>query len=340
MLSLNTSDAEYREILARFDNSKTRRCISIPFSDIDYGGDYRVLGGNLELLSFFAKCHGVDVKYTLDTDNMVAIIFKEVSMTHKFTIEIPYGTRSKYIPFIEEVNELIEREGVVQLYISNNPYRLESFLVVETNKHGDEMKTLIQSHGMKVDISRGMEEFNLELMERRWDTISIAFGIPNGVETAMGMYHFVEEDDLTAKGYGKVSLKRKKVFISYSHNDAVKVRHIADVMQSAGLNIWIDTQELDAGDNILEKVLSGIDESDLHIILMSKSTLNAKFAGFELKTIWQKMIYNSAKWFLVRLDDVNPNDIYPSLGQYLYYDYKEGQEEELINALKKKLEKA
>lgn len=102
--------------------------------------------------------------------------------------------------------------------------------------------------------------------------------------------------------------------------------------------MWIDVQEIDAGDVILERVSSGIKEADLCITFISKATIKAQFARHELETIWIRVIYNQKKWFLVKLDDVDIEKVYDGLGKYLYYELEcVNQTEEFIKAVERKL---
>jgi hypothetical protein len=66
------------------------------------------------------------------------------------------------------------------------------------------------------------------------------------------------------------------VFISYSHNDNVKVERLAEALQQErDIQIWIDTERILPGDDIVEAMKQGIRESDKFLICLSPS-FNAK----------------------------------------------------------------
>ncbi|MEG1779478.1 MAG: toll/interleukin-1 receptor domain-containing protein [Oscillospiraceae bacterium] len=107
-----------------------------------------------------------------------------------------------------------------------------------------------------------------------------------------------------------------------------------------GLNLWIDKQELDAGDSLVEKIHSGIRESDLAVLFISKATVTAKFALHEVQILENLKINNEKEWFIVKVDDVNVNDVVFGLSDFLYYDLsKEPDLEKLVESIKRKLAK-
>ena len=84
--------------------------------------------------------------------------------------------------------------------------------------------------------------------------------------------------------------------------------------------------------------MSGIDECGLCITFVSQSTIEAQFAQHELSTIWNEVIYNRKKWFIAKLDDVNVENIYYGLGQYLYYQIENLEKiEEFIETIQRKI---
>ena len=54
--------------------------------------------------------------------------------------------------------------------------------------------------------------------------------------------------------------------------------------------------------------------------------------------IFNKIVYGKKPWFLIRLDAVNPDDIFEGLGGYKYFDYRGLKHfEELSRELERKL---
>lgn len=124
--------------------------------------------------------------------------------------------------------------------------------------------------------------------------------------------------------------KRKKLFVSYSHANKKIVYSITDKLENYGINLWIDRKSIEFGDNITRSICSGINESDLAILFLSKEIIDSNLSQFELENIISNMIKKSMGWFIVKLDDVNVEEIMPSLGNYLYYDFNENNDIEML----------
>lgn len=332
---------EYTYCLNEFKNNDRKSIITLSFDLFEYYNDFRVLG----LLAYdivinLKERDGIDTCYYLDYSGKKVIVYRRLmQMINKYTVEIPYKARSKYFDFIEEVNNLVGASGLVMLWVNNIPYSLQSYLTIEASEHGEEVKYLIEKYELENDTSRGIEQFIEEMGHRQWDFVTVPIG-KGGAESAYALYRFAEEEELIKKGYSMIHVERKKVFISYCHANRGIVLQVTEEMEKAGINLWLDKQEIDAGDSILEKVMSGIEESDLSIIFVSRNTVDAQFARHELRTIWNKIIYNQKKWFIVKLDDVDMESVYPGLSQYLYYDMQNNSDiNNLIKAVKKKINK-
>ena len=256
-------------------------------------------------------------------------------MRSKFTIEIPYFSRSKYKDFINLVNETVEESGCCIFFISNIVPHLKSYLVVETNDCGLQIESFIKENGLSNDTSKSLDEFYVEMQTRQWDCCTLRKS--ENTDFLFDLYAFNEEDVLETKGYKWKPARKQKLFISYCHNDANVVHEIVNSIQRAGIHVWIDTEEIDAGDSLIEEISKGIYECDLHIVFISQSTITAQFASFELKTIWNRLIRSSGKWFIIRLDDTDPESIYTGLGQYKYIDYRSS--DDLVNIIKEIMRK-
>ena len=324
-----------------FEKYPEKRIVELMFDDLPDYKDVRLYEFYaMDINRYLIEVKNIDNSYYLDYNGKKIMFLRRInSMKYEFNVEIPYAERSKYRDFIVEVNHLVSLSGVLSLWVNNNPYSLQSFLVIETAENGEEISRLVKKYGLKNDSSKGLSEYMLELGSRQWNTITISPG-DKYIDVAFGLYHFAEEEYLNRKGFKKDDIKRKKVFVSYCHADKEIVLSLVDKMEKAGLYLWLDKQEIDAGDSILEKVMSGIEESDLCITFISKTTIEAQFARHELKTIWHKVIYNQKKWFIAKLDDVDVEKVYSGLNQYLYYEVQNiDMAEEFIKAIKKKINK-
>jgi len=324
-----------------FAKHPKRRCIEMLLDQMEFYDDTRILCCIAEgVVTHFKYQEGIDINYGIEYNGKKVYFYRRDSdMKYKFSIEIPYATRSKYFEFVKCVNECVEAEGYIALYVNNIPYSLQSYLVVETEFGGKKIEELLLEHGLKNDTSRGFDEFWQEISKRQWNFFTLSSS-ENAVRLAFGLYEYAEIEELEQKGYHFEQMKRKKIFISYCHKDKEIVRNAVDLMQKEGLYVWIDHQEIDAGDSILERVLSGFRESDFAIIFVSNKTLEAQFAKFELTSIWREVIYKKINFFIIRLDGVDMDTVYSGLGQYSYYDLSENPSlEDLVKAIRRKLER-
>lgn len=131
---------------------------------------------------------------------------------------------------------------------------------------------------------------------------------------------------------------RPSVFISYSWKDSIIVDEFESNLQERGVNTFIDKKSIDYGEDILEKILVGLSECDMAIFFISKSFEKSIMAKKELRSIWYEILQKKKDWIIVKLDDIDPNDIYYSLNQIKWFDYREVGKEELIRVVKKKID--
>lgn len=145
-------------------------------------------------------------------------------MEAEFLIEIPYGCRSKYKGTILKINSMVGQSGLVTLAVNNNPYALESVLLIRTDENVEEIKEEIRQAGLKIRNDKGLKEIIMEM----------------GLDCIMNfLYAYEEKDNLVKKGYTEEQFFRKRLFVSYSHKDEI-VLQIIDKLRTAGINTWIE----------------------------------------------------------------------------------------------------
>lgn len=329
-----------------FDFYHQRHASIIPFDIFHYANDNRILSclaiSICNRQKFYCCNPQIDFFYVLDYDNRKICIFEAGNnMKYKYTVKIPYGNRSEYFSFIEKIDSVLSEDGLLSLYVDNNPYNLKSYLIIESDDQAQEIEQVINEFKVEMDFEKGFIELLKETAERKWNFFLIPKNLPNLSRVCDGYYFFPEIKFLESNGYHEeISVKRKNVFISYSSRDKNIVHSITDEMERTGMNIWIDKKQIDFGENILESVHNAIAESDLAIIFISNNTKLSNFAFHELSAIWKSIIYKNKSWFIVKLDDVSPENIGFGLSDYLYYDFSVNSNiEELLNAINKKLSK-
>ena len=71
-----------------------------------------------------------------------------------------------------------------------------------------------------------------------------------------------------------------KVFISYTHQDAAVAKRVAEALQSAGVQVWID-QQVAPGESAIEWMNQSLGEADYVLFLVSEASLASRWVSRE-----------------------------------------------------------
>lgn len=307
---------------------------------IDFEYVYKINGtNNSKILHFYAinLCDNYKLQFDVEIDYDICytlekiIFFRRIHMKGNFCVEIPYGTRMQYASFISEMNTLTDADGMVILAVNNNPYMLVSYLLVESNTNVEKMVALIKKYELRSRQDKGITEIIREMGNRMWNTITIPqrAGLEE-IQMYMQVYYEVAERDvLEEKDYFHEFWKAKS-FISYSHKGMEIVMDIYQKIQISGMNCWLDLYNIDVGEPIVKKMMEGLKECDYGIFFLSKHYKDSVMAKGELHNFLADVFGNKKKWYLVKLDDVDVEEILPGLNHYKYYDFSENSDIEKL----------
>ncbi|MDX9988720.1 toll/interleukin-1 receptor domain-containing protein [Thiothrix unzii] len=81
-----------------------------------------------------------------------------------------------------------------------------------------------------------------------------------------------------------------KVFLSHSSKDKELARKISIDLVNKGVDVWFDEWEIFVGDSITNKIQSGLSESKLLIVFLSKDSIKSGWVEKE----WQSKMENEA----------------------------------------------
>lgn len=284
---------------------------------------------NPKLLYFYAENqtagymdrYNIELNYAICYNEKKIIFFKRLHMQGKFFIEIPYECRTRYLDVIYEINSLVDEDGMVILAVNNNPYVLESYMLVETNTNTEKIGKLIQKHNLHNSTEKGLEEVIVEMGNKRWNMMNLCMGtsVDDIREIMSTLYLYAEKEELQERGFFEAFYK-PKVFISYCHKEQELILEVYKRLQLAGMNCWIDMHEIDVGEIIAKKMLDGIKQCDLALLFLSQSYRESMMAKAELHNFLADIFREKKQWYLIKIDDVNVDDIQPGLGNYKYYD--------------------
>lgn len=334
-----------QSVLAKYCSDFRNEFCIVPINSISFGNDYRILDLLKWQMELYLSTGGIEVKGVYDYNVKNVIFYKvgiKMPLSFTYTLKIPYECRTQYLPAVKELNKVVPSSGCITLFVDNNPYHLEAYLVIESPSMQDDIERIIRKYSMKQIYQKGLSEFFTEMEDRRWNAVSFPPDDGSLVETIfLRQFLIAEEDAIRSKGYHpEVEKVRPRLFISYCHADKRIVSEIVTYMQSHGVYCWWDEQEIDFGDSIVERVHAGVRDCSLAIIFISEATVNALFAQHELRTFMQEKIYHKKEWFIVRLDSVNPDDVIEGLSGYKYYDFfSDPDVSHLAETVSRKLEK-
>jgi hypothetical protein len=92
----------------------------------------------------------------------------------------------------------------------------------------------------------------------------------------------------------------KKIFVSYSHEDASPATQITRALEEAGFRLWIDQQEIRPGDSFLERMNEGLEDASYFLLLLSSAAVSSRWVTKE----WMATLASGGTVIIpVRLDD-------------------------------------
>ncbi len=95
-----------------------------------------------------------------------------------------------------------------------------------------------------------------------------------------------------------------KVFISYSHNDKVKIQDVVRQIKNAGHDVWIDESKLLVSDPITVDIQENIRNSDYVIVFLSPHSVESTWVRQEIyETLYQELHNRKIKLLPCLIED-------------------------------------
>lgn len=111
---------------------------------------------------------------------------------------------------------------------------------------------------------------------------------------------------------------KKKLFISYSHEDKKIVKEYASILSLHGFDLWMDEKDISRGDYYTTKILKGIHDSDIYVVFVSHNSVSSSWVEAEIDfALKEKIEYKKLIIIPILIDDV---EILVSLSNIDYYD--------------------
>lgn len=126
------------------------------------------------------------------------------------------------------------------------------------------------------------------------------------------------------------------VFLSYARADAQTVERVARDLRSQGVEVWIDKQDLVAGEEWVPQIKKALLLADFVVFFISKASLNSKWVQEEYRAAFNALAGGSGGRPLIPVL-LEPVELPPFLSSIQYVDLTESYFEgiqQLLRALK------
>ena len=233
--------------------------------------------------------------------------------------ECDYGIRKPIIPVLKKI--LKEQDAtslqMIQLFINNNPYCLELFIVLSYDRpqdnHIELMKNLMFSVGLKYRPDITYDEMLSECQYRRFNFFGLVDS--NDVEFHFNSsFVFAEKEVFLSRGFKINRLgSRLPVFLSHSSKNKNEVEELIPYLNGAGLPVWFDKISIDYGESIIEAIEKGIDQSGAVIFWITKEFLESNWCKTERRNFVSRHSANNDLLIIsIISDEININSDLPT----------------------------
>ena len=119
---------------------------------------------------------------------------------------------------------------------------------------------------------------------------------------------------------------KKRIFISYSHQDRKFAEQLAAALHETGEEVWWDRWEILGGDSLIQKIFEeGLAQADAFVVVLSPESVKSKWVRQELDVATVRKIEGVTKIIPVVIDNVEiPTALRALLRIDMRQDFKEG----------------
>lgn len=267
-------------------------------------------------------------------------------MTHDYLyiFECDYGSRVKERQFMKDILNNFDKDyaTMVGAVVNNNPYCLEFSIAV--NLQDDPIKfeswlrenypEKLKRHNVFIE---NVLSFNIQTFIDE-DTVDMAL-----ISEGQGFLFLWPERDFLETQYPQYKhliRNESKVFISHSSKDKdLIVNKLNTYLQANSIGTWLDSYEIDYGDNIYLKVNEGIENAKVGVFVLTNNFFDSS-SGWplsEFSTFFMELMKNKKKVLMINAG-VDPDKMHSMMKAYRYLTWNEGRGlPEIANAIKKSL---
>lgn len=263
---------------------------------------------------------------------------------YMYVFECDYGARVKERDFIKDILRNFDKDyaTMVGVVVNNNPYCLSFHVAV--NLQDDPIKFEAWLRGSYPD---KIKRYNIFLS----DTFSynvMTFIDEDMVDLALtkeggnAPFLWPEKDYIEENNPQYVCMKsnESRVFISHSSKDKdLIVNPLNSYLQANDIATWLDSYEIDYGDNIYLKVNEGIEKSDVGLFVLTDNFFDSEsgWPQSEFSTFFMEMMKSNKKVLMINAG-VSPENMHVMMKSYRYLTWNDSSAmPEIANAVKKVL---
>jgi hypothetical protein len=153
--------------------------------------------------------------------------------------------------------------------------------------------------------------------------------IEKGVSESIVVSTFRQAIASLLKDEGK---RRPLVFCSYSHANKEIVKAVASGLRDAGIDVWIDEQDITLGAGIADTISRGLDSADFLAFFISRHSMTSEWAIKELNIVISRRLSKrpSAVILPILLEDV---EVPALLRDVKYLDLRDGNVSRAVSDL-------
>lgn len=261
-----------------------------------------------------------------------------------YLFECDYGSRVKERKFVKDILRNFDKDyaTMVGAVVNNNPYCLEFSIAV--NLQDDPIKF---ERWLRDNYPEKLKRHNVFLDD------TLFFNVQTFIEESMVDMAFTSEGqgflflwpeqallESSHPQYKRMNRNESKVFISHSSKDKeLIVSPLNAYLQAESIGTWLDSYEIDYGDNIYLKVNEGIENSKVGLFILTDNFFDSS-SGWpitEFSTFFMDLMKNNKKVLMINAG-VNPDKIHSMMKVYKYLNWHNGNGlPEIASAIKRKL---
>lgn len=263
---------------------------------------------------------------------------------YMYLFECDYGSRVKERQFVKDILGTFDKDyaTMVGAVVNNNPYCLEFSIAVNLQDDPIKFERWLRDH-----YPEKLKRHNIFLenvLTFNVQTFTDDFMVDTAfVSEGQGFLFFWPEREFLESQHPQYKCMQRnasKVFLSHSSKDKeLIVNPLNAYLQAQSIGTWLDSYEIDYGENIYLKVNEGIENAGVGVFILTNNFFDSS-SGWpitEFSTFFMELMKSNKKVLMVNAG-VDPDKIHSMMKVYRYLNWDEGRGvPEIANAIKRKL---